>query len=227
MLVKGRPRLVVAFARKISDPQTPISSATRKPPDSVGVRGPAVDGIDGEESTEGSRGLLASSIAEHKALRSLPALQAPRPVESGRVWPSRPRPRGLSSRSACAGLPAVVRWAFPRGRADALSKWSGRHPMPPRCSRHPSSLRILRRTRPCLPLMGSPCVFAREPRTALDFRSGAGPMQVDDATNRGLIHRKHPARPACRCRPVPQRHGGIPKPASAEMREWDGSPFHF
>ena len=46
-----------------------------------------------------------------------------------------------------------------------------------RCSRHPSSLRILRRTRPCLPLMGSPCVFARQPGTALDFRSGADPCR--------------------------------------------------
>jgi len=64
----------------------------------MGLRPSVVDAIEGEESTVGSRGLLASSIAEQKALRSLPALQAPRPVESGWVWPSRPRPRELSFR---------------------------------------------------------------------------------------------------------------------------------
>lgn len=43
----------------------------------MGLRSSAVDAIDGAESTVGSRGLLASSIAEQKALRSLPALQEP------------------------------------------------------------------------------------------------------------------------------------------------------
>ncbi len=74
MLVNGRLHPGVVFVRKISDPQTPISSATRKRTESTGVRSSAVDAIEGEESTVGSRGLLASSIAEHKALRSLPAL---------------------------------------------------------------------------------------------------------------------------------------------------------
>lgn len=41
LLVKGRLRPVVVFARKISDPQTPISSATRKPTE---FDGPAVVG---------------------------------------------------------------------------------------------------------------------------------------------------------------------------------------
>ena len=186
----------------------------------------AVDAIEREESTGGSRGLLASSIVEQKALRSLPALQAPRPVESGWVWPSRPRPEDFHfvvpapARQLCPlGVPLRTRRCLEqmvRTAPDAAplfpSSFEPAHPAPhtavPARDGLPVCLRSSTWHRPGLSVRG-------------------GPMQVDDVTNRGLIHRLHPARPPCRCRAMPQRHGGIPKPASAEMREWDGSPFHF
>src|SRR6218665_506542 len=80
-----------------------------------------------------------------------------------------------------------------------------------------------------LALMGSPCAPAREPGTALDFRSRGGPLQVDDAAFREPIHSTAlKARPSRRCRPCPARQDGITTPG----RRRNASPgwitlFHF
>ena len=78
-----------------------------------------------------------------------------------------------------------------------------------------------------LALMGSPC----EVRSYALHRPGlsvrGGPMQVDDATNRGLIHLQAQGKTFAPMLPLPSRLGCIPNPANAEMRNAVGSPFHF
>lgn len=77
MRVNPSRRFAFTIVRKISAPQTPISRATRNGGKLSGKAVASIDAIGAEELTVDSRGLLASSMAEQKALRTLPALQAP------------------------------------------------------------------------------------------------------------------------------------------------------
>ena len=76
--------------------------------------------------------------------------------------------------------------------------------------------------------LGSPCVPAHRLDTALDFRSGVGPMRVDGATNPELIQQQ-----GARLDPVADANcqrvtlTGINNPTVAELRKWDGSHVHF
>jgi len=154
---------------------------------------------------------LACSIAEQKALRSLPASFVPTPSRVRMALEAMPEVvqtvvQRLALRTACCRTPS---------RACPAFGSTGRHPMPRPSS--PSSFEHAHSAaHAVLALMGYPC----EVRSYALHRPGLSvrgdPMQVDDATNRGLIPYRRKARPSRRCCPCPLRPGFIP--ITAERR---------
>jgi len=133
----------------------------------MGVRSSAVDAIEGEESTVGSRGLLASSIAEQKALRSLPASSAPTSSRVGMVLEAMLE----------AAPPVVQRETLPtapcRTLLEGVSCVRFNWPAPDAALLLPVIIRAcaLRSTRRAAP-MGSPCEAARTPVLPWTFGQG-------------------------------------------------------
>lgn len=130
-----------------------------------------------------------------------------------------------------AAPPVVQRQTLPAipvgrsSRACLAFGSNGRHPMPYHCS--PSSFEhahcAARVVRPPWAPRVKPLVRLYCP--GLSVRGG--PMQVDDATNRGLIPLLRKARPLRRCCPHLRGEAASPIPSNAEMRKRTDHRFIF
>ena len=104
-------------------------------------------------------------------------------------------------------------------------RFNGRHPMPrprtPSLFEHAHCAAHV--VRPSWALRVKPLVRLYCP--GLSVRGG--PMQVDDATNRGLIPLQRKARPSHRCCPRLQGEAASPTPSNAEMRKRTDHRFIF
>ncbi len=164
---------------------------------------------------------MACSIAEQKALRSLPASSAPTLSRVGMVHEAMLE----------AAPPVVQRQTLPaapcRMLLESVScvRFNGRHPMPRSCfpslfEHAPSAAHVVR-----------PPWAQRVKSLVRLYCPGhsvrGGPMQVNDATNRGLIPQQRKARPSRRCCPHLRGEAASPIPSNAEMRKRTDHRFIF
>ncbi len=154
-------------------------------------------------------------------MRSLPASSVPTLSRVGMV------PEAMLE----AAPPVVQRQTLPavpcRTLLESVScvRFNGRHSMP--CSCFPS----LFEHAPCAAhVVRSPWAPRVKPLVRLycpGLSVRGGPMQVDDATNRGLIPLQRKARPSRRCCPRLRGEAASPIPSNAEMRKRTDHRFIF